>query len=153
MSATSVIASAPLGSTIHYSDGQPRPPQRFRKKLEAWERLNGSGLLVQKSPARKIGDRHSPPSFTLRTGVYGISGVPVLVVNHTFDTRSTLAFRIDAPPAGSVQLLTGEGERAELRFLAPCADAARAWLLVHKYRDARLVEVLEGGVNPLLTAT
>lgn len=48
MSAHTVYENAPLGSLIRYSDGTPRPPARFKKKLAAWENRNGAGRLVRK---------------------------------------------------------------------------------------------------------
>ena len=52
MSAHIVYDTAPLGALIRYSDGAPRPPARFAKKLAAWERRNGLGRLVRKEPPR-----------------------------------------------------------------------------------------------------
>ena len=46
MSATTIIDTAPLGALIHYTDGSPKRPARFTKKLAAWERSNGVGRLV-----------------------------------------------------------------------------------------------------------
>src|SRR3546814_9870515 len=46
-----LIRTAPLGALLRYSDGQPRPPVRFNKKLAAWERTNGVGRLIKKTPA------------------------------------------------------------------------------------------------------
>jgi hypothetical protein len=33
MSATTIIDTAPLGALIRYTDGSPKPPARFTKKL------------------------------------------------------------------------------------------------------------------------
>jgi len=33
------------GTLVHVSDGTPRPPERFNKKLQAWEHNNYSGIL------------------------------------------------------------------------------------------------------------
>ena len=52
MSATTIIDTAPLGALIRYTDGSPKPPARFTKKLAAWERSNGVGRLVKKEPPR-----------------------------------------------------------------------------------------------------
>ena len=52
MSATTIIDTAPLGALIRYTDGSPKPPSRFTKKLAAWERSNGVGRLVKKEPPR-----------------------------------------------------------------------------------------------------
>ena len=48
MSAKTIIDTAPLGALIRYTDGSPKPPARFTKKLAAWERSNGVGRLVKK---------------------------------------------------------------------------------------------------------
>jgi len=40
VSAQHIYTSAPLGSLIRYSNGKPRPPARFRRKLRAWEHEN-----------------------------------------------------------------------------------------------------------------
>ena len=45
MSATTIIDTAPLGALIRYTDGSPKPPARFTKKLAAWERSNGKRSL------------------------------------------------------------------------------------------------------------
>jgi len=45
MSANTIIDQAPLGALIRYTDGSPKPPARFTKKLAAWERSNGVGRL------------------------------------------------------------------------------------------------------------
>ncbi|RNJ41439.1 hypothetical protein B5V01_00005 [Mesorhizobium erdmanii] len=37
MSAQLIYDLVPLGSIVNYSDGSPRPPERHRKKLAAWE--------------------------------------------------------------------------------------------------------------------
>ena len=50
MSASTIIDTAPLGALIRYTDGSPKPPARFTKKLAAWERSNGVGRLVKRGP-------------------------------------------------------------------------------------------------------
>ncbi|MBB6411972.1 hypothetical protein HNQ71_004660 [Mesorhizobium sangaii] len=52
MSAHIVYDNAPLGSLIRYSDGTPKPPARFTRKLADWGRRNGLGRLVRKAPPR-----------------------------------------------------------------------------------------------------
>jgi hypothetical protein len=37
MSVTTIIDTAPLRALIRYTDGSPKPPARFTKKLAAWE--------------------------------------------------------------------------------------------------------------------
>jgi hypothetical protein len=66
MSAHIVYDTAPLGALIRYSDGTPRPPARFAKKLAAWERRNGLGRLVRREPASGRPIAHQPPSSSTR---------------------------------------------------------------------------------------
>ena len=68
MSATTIIDTAPLGALIRYTDGCPKPPARFTKKLAAWERSNGVGRLVKKEPPRVYPTWTAPASFTLHEG-------------------------------------------------------------------------------------
>jgi len=75
MSATTIIDTAPLGALIHYTDGSPKPPARFTKKLAAWERSNGVGRLVKKEPPRSYPTWTAPASFTLHEGNVCAAGV------------------------------------------------------------------------------
>ena len=54
MSAQHIYVSAPLGSIIRYSDGAPKPPVRFKRKLAVWENNNSGGRLVRKTPSRDM---------------------------------------------------------------------------------------------------
>ena len=56
MSAQLIYDHAPLGAIIRYSDGMPRPPERHRRKLQAWENRNNTGRLVKKMPGRRTGE-------------------------------------------------------------------------------------------------
>ncbi|MGF7163552.1 hypothetical protein FHS85_005222 [Rhodoligotrophos appendicifer] len=56
MSAHIVHDTAPLGSLIRYTDGTPKPPARFSKKLAAWERRNGVGRLVKTEAGSRAAD-------------------------------------------------------------------------------------------------
>jgi len=49
MSAQLIYDTAPLGSLIRYSNGEPRPPERFTRKLKAWNNDNGIGRLIERS--------------------------------------------------------------------------------------------------------
>lgn len=59
MSAQLIYDLAPLGSLVRFSDGTPRPPERHRKKLAAWEHRNSGGRLIRKQPERRIATRSS----------------------------------------------------------------------------------------------
>ncbi len=56
MSAEMIYDLVPLGSTLRYSDGTPRPPERHRKKLAAWENRSSGGRLVRKQAESRIGN-------------------------------------------------------------------------------------------------
>ena len=77
MSAEHIIDTAPHGALIRYSDGAPKPPARFTKKLAAWECANGVGRLVKKEPPRSNPTWTTPASFTLHEGNFSSEGVIV----------------------------------------------------------------------------
>ncbi len=138
MSAQHVFDTAPLGALIRFSDGTPRPPDRFRRKLADWENRNGAGRLIRKSPAVDRGNSGYPASFALHLGSYGSDGIIVLVVTRHFLVTSSLHFEIaEIPSPGSVRVLTSYGDSDELRHLAPDMASAQAWLAAHHYSNAR----------------
>ena len=59
MSAPLIYETAPLGSLIRYSNGEPRPPERFTRKVKAWTNDNGVGRLTDslKRPQQAAPDR------------------------------------------------------------------------------------------------
>ncbi len=110
MSATTIIDTAPLGALIRYTDGSPKPPARFTKKLAAWERSNGVGRLVKKEPPMR---------------------------SHSADSR--LVFEVaEEPKAGQVRVLLDFGGNTELLHLAESITAAELWIAREGYRNARL---------------
>lgn len=142
MSVQQIFEHASLGSIIHYSDGTPRPPDRHRRKLCAWEDRNNGGRLIRKQPERRIGTTVLPASITLHKGDYGSRETIVLRVFHTFSLDSALQFTVTERPAtGSVLVLNRSGEDAELVHVASHRQAAEAWLQSHGYRHADLREV------------
>ena len=68
MFAQLISDTAPLGAIIRYSDGTPRPPERHRRKLQAWERHNNTGRLVKKQAATVVGQTTIPASFHASRG-------------------------------------------------------------------------------------
>ncbi|MHA6645225.1 hypothetical protein [Mesorhizobium sp. A623] len=143
MSAQLIYDLVPLGSTVTYSDGTPRPPQRFRKKLAAWENNNSGGRLIRKQAERHIGNTTLPASITLHEGNYGSGGVIVLTVHKSFSVNSSLKFSVKERPAiGSVRILDRAGDDAELLHLAADRADAETWLEKHRYPNAVLEEVI-----------
>jgi hypothetical protein len=142
MSALSIFENAPIGSTVAWSDGTPRPPERHRKKLSAWQTNNSQGRLIRKHGARDIGALGGAASFTLHEADFGASGVIVLRVHRTFSLGSGLRFTIiDRPPVGTVRVFDRPGDSAELVHMAPHRAAAEQWLSQHGYPNAVLEEV------------
>jgi hypothetical protein len=142
MSAQLIYDRVPLGSLIRYSDGTPRPPERFKKKLSAWENNNTGGRLVRKSAPRTVGAHTTLAGITLHQGDFGSAGIVVLKVFKTFSVNSPLAFTVvERPKPGQVRVLNRAGADAELLHLTDTRAAAEAWLASHRYSDAVLDEV------------
>jgi hypothetical protein len=142
MSAQHVYVSAPLGSIIRYSDGTPKPPARFKRKLAAWENNNSGGRLIRKTPSRDMPSCFLPAGITLHQDDFGGAGVVVLRVYKTFSVNCALTFIVtELPKSGSVRVLDREGEAAELLHLAADRTAAEAWLASHRHPGAVLEDV------------
>jgi hypothetical protein len=142
MSAHTIYDCASLGSKIRYSDGTPKPPARFRKKLSAWESRNGSGRLVRKEPPRSRATYSSPACFTLHEGDFGQGGIIVVSVRRTWSIESDLCFEIVERPAfGMIRVLQDIGDSPELLHLARDREDAERWLASNPYSRAYLAEV------------
>ncbi|KQT22719.1 hypothetical protein PY365_17130 [Roseiarcaceae bacterium H3SJ34-1] len=142
MSARSIFDSAPIGAIIRYSDGAPRPPARFTKKLAGWEHRNSGGRLIRKQAERRVGNTTLAATFTLHEGDYGGGGVVVLRVHRTFSVDSALTFVVtEQPAAGAVRVFDRCGDDAQLVHLAGSRADAETWLKSHGYPDAVLDEV------------
>lgn len=142
MSASLIFDCAPLGSLVAYSDGTPKPPARFTKKLAAWERNNGVGRLVRKEPGRERPTYSSPPCFTLHEGDFSSGGIILVMVTRTYGINSDLRFRVvERPKVGQVRVLQNVGDNVELLHLANNREAAELWLAKAGYARARLDEV------------
>lgn len=142
MSATPIIDTAPLGALIRYSDGSPKPPARFTKKLAAWERSNGIGRLVKKDSPRQHGRSTSPASFTLHEGNFSADGVILVTIMRSHSAESALAFEVvEVPQPGQVKVLLDFGGSVELLHLAANQVAADLWIAREGYRSARLEPV------------
>jgi hypothetical protein len=126
VSAQAIYDRVPLGSLVRYSDGTPRPPERFKKKLSAWENNNNGGRLVRKSAPHTVGAHTTPASIILHQGDFGGAGIVVL--------------KVFKKPA-MVRVLNRAGDDAELLHLTDTRAAAEAWLASHRYSDAVLDEV------------
>ena len=142
MSAHTIFEHAPLGAIVAWSDGNPRPPERHRRKLDAWKTNNSQGRLIRKQGVRDIGTLDPHASFTLHEADYGAGGVIAIRVHRTFSLGSTLRFTvIERPTVGSVRVFDRAGDNAELVHLAPHRAAAQQWLSEHGYPNAVLEDV------------
>lgn len=137
--AQAIFDTAPLGAIIRYQDGTPKPPARFNRKVQAWERFNGTGQLVKKEPASQLGTYELAASFTLFKGDFGSGGIVVIKAFETFSVTSRLQFDVTrTPPAGSVQILSDASNgTSELIHLAPDQASADAWIARQGCRNVR----------------
>ncbi len=142
MSAHNVYDNAPLGSLIRYSDGTPKPPVRFNKKLARWQNRNGVARLVKKEPHRDRPTYTSPARITLHEGDFASAGVVLVTVLRTHSVDSDLRFEIiERPAIGAVCILQDHAGAAELLHLAENRDAAERWLGQHHHSNVRLEDV------------
>ena len=138
MSATTIIDTGPLGALIRYTDGSPKPPTRFTKKLAAWERSNGVGRLVKKEPPRVYPTWTAPASFTLHEGNFSSDGVILVTIMRSHSADSRLIFEVaEEPKPGQVRVLLDFGGNTELLHLAESITAAELWIAREGYRNAR----------------
>lgn len=142
MSASLIYDIVPIGSIVAWSDGTPRPPERFTKKLSAWKTNNSSGRLIRKERARSRPTYSSPAGFTLHEADFGGGGVIAIRVHRSFSVDSALQFTVvERPTPGAVCVFDRPGENAELVHLAQHRAAAEEWLSRHGYPNAVLDEV------------
>lgn len=106
LTALDILKTAPLGAYIAFSDGTPRPPERFNKKLSAWKNRNGGGILTEKTPGTVMvtSDHVGRASFALRIGEYGTASTIAVILNVHFDDQSDLQFEIKSTPTGTVRI-------------------------------------------------
>ncbi|WP_429817330.1 hypothetical protein [Ensifer sp. B1-9] len=142
MSASLIYDLAPIGSSSPGQTDRPRPPERFNKKLAAWQTRNSSGRLIRKEGPRQSGNYVSPGYFTLHEADFGGKNTVVMRIHRTFGLESNLTFKVlERPALGSVRVFDHAGPNAELVHLADNREAAAAWLEEHGYPNAVLEEV------------
>lgn len=90
MNAQEVFDTLPLGSLVRFSDGTPRPPERFKRKLRDWEHHNGTGILSEKVAPKDYG------TFTTR-GHFG------LLVKETGFMEMTRCYALDSDKTFTVE--------------------------------------------------
>jgi hypothetical protein len=141
MTAQRIFDLAPIGSIVAWSDGTPRPPERHKKKLDAWRANNARGRLIAKQGERRLGTVAIPAGFTLHETDLVSGGVTVMKVFRTFSVASNLRFEVvEHPPIGSIRIFDRPGG-GEFVHLAADRRDAEAWLSCHGYPLAVLEEV------------
>lgn len=142
MSAHIVYDTAPLGALIRYSDGTPKPPARFAKKLAAWERRNGLGRLVRKVPPRERPAYCAPAAIILNEGSFASGSVILVTAVREHSLDSDLRYEIvERPAIGMVRVMLSVCDNVELLHLADSREAAELWLARTGHARARLEEV------------
>jgi hypothetical protein len=142
MSATLIFEDAPIGATVAWSDGAPRPPEHHRKKLSAWKSTNSKGMLIRKQGVLDARSLAGTGSFTVHEGDFGAGGVIAIRIHRTFMLSSSLHFSIiERPPIGSVRVFDRAGDYRQLVHLAAHPAAAQHWLSQHGYPNAVLEDV------------
>src|SRR3989338_7658081 len=115
MSAITIIDTAPLGALIRYTDGSPKPPARFHRKVAAWEDAHGAGRPVRRAPPRVYPPGTPPASFTLHEGNFSSDGVILVTIMRSHSAESRLIFEVaEVPKAGQVRVLLDFGGNTEL---------------------------------------
>jgi hypothetical protein len=140
-SAQLIYDTIPLGAAIAFSDGTPRPPERFKNKLREWKNRNGAGTLVSKS------DRYGGPEFKLHEGDFGSQGTVLMRVTRAYSVNSPLTFTVTrVPQPGEVLVVTrSQFTGEELRYLGRDLLAAADYHRAHRYSDAVFLEVQADG--------
>lgn len=119
MKARELMALAPLGAKVAYSDGTPEPPARHKKKLQAWKGSNGSGYFTKLNPgSERAYDR---PHFTL------MQPGRVLTVMRIFGEDSASEFEVTPPAPGTILAYSEFEGKTEVRHVWPTLTEAQAW--------------------------
>lgn len=135
MNGKELFALAPFGAIVAFSDGTPRPPDRFTKKLSAWKSQNDAGVFVGRSHGKGAG-AWDVDHFTLRT-----LESSVLVVNRSFNVGDADRFTITSPAApGTIiafsDFYTERGDD-DCPYVWPSYTHAKAWGLAKGYDLSR----------------
>ena len=145
MSAQSIYDQAPIGALIRYSDGTPRPPQRFKHKLAAWENNNNGGRLVRKAGAsydrqpHDTGEFHAAPGRLRQRRRRGAQGLQDLFRKLAADVHR----RRTAEAWHGARSRSGWGTTPSFSIWPADRAAAQAWLASHRYSDAVLDAVID----------
>lgn len=127
MNAQELFTLNPIGATVAFTDGTPKPPAGHKRKVKDWEGRNGSGVFMGVEP-KSDNPAHtwSKDSFVMR-----MSESPVLVVNLHFSVPSLVEsgreFTVTHPNAGAIIACSTYGGRVELVHMWAGVQAAYDW--------------------------
>ena len=118
---------APLGAYVAYSDGKPKPPQRFNKKLKEWDRSNSWGYFIKAGRGDPTKSYHRP-GFALQQD-HGH-----FIINTHFGLEGDLSYEVTMPPAGAILAYHDHsdlGHALEISHVWQNLNAARTWAWGH----------------------
>lgn len=130
MNGRELFALAPFGAVVAFSDGTPRPPDRFKKKLATWKSNNASGTFVGRTHGKGKG-AWDVDHFTLRT-----LESSVLIVNMSFNVGNADRFTVTpAAPGTLVAFSKFAAERGdqECPHVWPSVGVAMHWSILYGY--------------------
>lgn len=142
VTAPDLIATAPLGALISFTDGAPMPPARFTKKLAAWKNSNGEGTLVEVCPDRDC--------FTLHMQDLGGGQVIIARIYRTYLSTSSLTFAVKRPPIPGTVLCANVFQGRRKIDKVTDRAGAYAWLANNSFGE--LLSVGDDGQFNLLAS-
>ena len=94
-----------LGVVLKFSNNQPKPPARFKRKVAAWELDNGMGQLTEIHRPYEDAFR-SHPHITLKIASYTSKKIEIAQFFRSFSINSPIVFTTFAiPDPGTVLVL------------------------------------------------
>lgn len=126
LTAKELHALAPFGAYVTFSDGTPRPPDRFKNKLRDWKSRNAAGYFMRADPGDPS-KSYARPTFTLQT-----LNDPVLVVNSIRGLDDDgIRYDVKPPATGTILAYSDSaaelGHPLEIRHIWRDLNAARHW--------------------------
>lgn len=90
-----------IGKIVHITDGTPRPPARFTRKVKDWEGRNYTGILTECEP-NKWGDERC--SISIEVKRMGNPEKPIAIFNRSgwLDDRMHSGEHPEAPADESI---------------------------------------------------
>ena len=142
MSALMIFDLAPIGAVISWSDGNPRPSEDRIHTLAGWKRDTAVGRLVRKRSRTVMAQSRIPASFKVATDGIDDLGAIIGADFRMFSVGSVLTFAVlERPQVGSIRILDGDAEDAELLHLAADQAHAEIWVRSCGFSNTMLREV------------